>query len=131
MLLLLLRFCGSRKDKMKFVAGEISFAVGSDLVVVGCNPEMADITNPRGEILSEIYYIVATNPNGDRRRSENLGINLNAAERLVTVFENRGAMGKVPVGFDRWADERPEYGSNAYEQYGAADDIAWERGQEE
>lgn len=38
--------------------------------------------------------------------------------------------GKLPIRFCDWQDTRPAYGSEAYQAYGAADDLAWEREQE-
>lgn len=44
------------------------FFAGTDLVVVGTNPEMADYSNPRGEIIRSAAYVYATDAAGNRRR---------------------------------------------------------------
>jgi len=46
------------------------------------------------------------------------------AKRLQARWDN---FGKLPVRFRDWYDDRPAYGSWAYELYGARDDIMWER----
>ena len=40
----------------------------TDLVIVGQNPEMADYSNPRGDIFREAAYVVAEDAKGYRVR---------------------------------------------------------------
>ena len=94
--------------------------VASDLAVVGYNPEAADMSNPRGEEIGEIFYLQATNGRGDRREY--------GAYRSLEAAQ--AAIADAPAVL-LWVEGRPEYGSLAYEEYGAADDLAWEREQVE
>jgi hypothetical protein len=96
------------------------FFAATDLVVVGTNPEMADYDNQRGDIIRSAAYVYAEDARGNRRRlhvatgweSEVLP----KAEALATALTARLAnLGKAPVGFDRWHDARPAYGSDAYD----------------
>ena len=90
--------------------------VASDLAVVGCNPEAADLDCPNGEIIGEVYYLCATNKRGDRR-----GFGSYASEA-----EAEAAIPEAPL-IALWSSLRPEYGSQAYSEYGEADDIESER----
>jgi len=114
------------------------FHAGSDVVVVGSNSELADIDNPRGDIFGFTAYVVAFNEYGDTRLSPSIGTfpsdraAVEAAEKQAAALQSRyDNLGKLPVGFDRWAEGRAIYGSEAYVEYGADDDLAWERSQEE
>jgi hypothetical protein len=114
-----------------FTPASISFYPQSNLCVVGSNPEMADIDNPRGDIIREVWYIVAANENGDTRESGSFGDHewsrVDAEKTAVALSIRSQSLGKLPVGFDDWRDGRPQYGSSAYLMYGADDDIEWER----
>ena len=102
------------------------FFASSDIVVVGTNTEMADIDNPRGHLFGEAWYVYAENPHGDRRRFY-MGIDKQIqSERMASALTQRLAAGKLPVAFDRWQPTRPSYGSDAYIEYGQADDLAME-----
>lgn len=111
---------------MDFAAHSVSFFTRSFTVVVGNNPEAADMDNPRGDIFGEAIAIYASNPHGDTRYLT-VKMSIEAAERQVTALQARAATGRLPVAFDRWAEGRPVYGSDAYVEYGADDDIALER----
>lgn len=110
----------------------ISFFAATDLVIVDVNPEMADYTNPRGEILGYAAYVYADSESGDRRRffvktSRWESEVLPQAERLAAALNARLASGRLPVAFDRWEEARPAYGSDAYVAYGQYDDLMLER----
>lgn len=108
------------------------FYAQSDIVVVGSNPENADYTNPRGEIYGFSAYVLAANEYGDTRcmhvaTSTNEAEAVGKAEAMAAALNVRfEQLGKLPVGFDKWHAHRPVYGSEAYQDYGAADDLAWE-----
>jgi hypothetical protein len=110
-----------------------SFSTRSDLVIVGTNPEMADIDNPRGAIFGLLWYVVASNEYGDTRElcvvSSTASSDTKAtAEALATRLGARLLnLRKLPVGFALWPEGRPVYGSDAYVEYGQADDLALER----
>ena len=108
-----------------------NFFALTDLVIIGTNPEMADYSNPRGEIIGYSAYVYAEDKDGNRRRlhvatsrwEEEV---LPRAENQAAALNKRLESGKFPVAFDRWDDARPCYGSNAYIEYGQADDVALE-----
>jgi len=115
-----------------------TFDVRADLVVVGTNPEMADYDNPRGELHGEALYLQAANERGDRRElfvktvaGGDLRHQMAVAQRQADALNARAAAGKLPVAFERWQEARPVYGSDAYLAYGMADDLAWERANDE
>lgn len=116
---------------MNFTAANTQFYAASTLVVTGTNPEMADYDNPRGEIITEVWFIVAANDHGDTRESGSFGDGMYArvdAEKTAEALTARATnLGKLPVGFDDWHDGRAVYGSDAYVEYGQAEDLEWER----
>jgi hypothetical protein len=91
-------------------------SVASELRVVGYNPEAADLDCPNGEIVRERFYLQATNARGDRRRH---GF-------FVTPEEAEASIEAAPPVL-LWDEDRPEYGSLAYQEYGEEDDIESER----
>ena len=108
------------------------FDTYTDIVVIGSNPEMADYDNPRGHVYGFAAYVRAVSKHGDTRvlhvateRSERDAVAQadQLAERLNARLQN---LGKLPVAFDGWTAGRPVYGSDAYVEYGQADDVALE-----
>lgn len=97
------------------------FQAASELAVVGQNPEFADLGNPDGHIIGEVWFILATDPQGNRCRSEALA-KTDAVARAARLNELSDAGVAMVLCF--WDDFFPEYGSEAYS---AADEIAWER----
>lgn len=108
----------------------LTFFAASELVVVGTNPELADYDNPRGNMFGEAWYVYAETDNGDRRRFHMGTNNQHGAETLVKALTARMASGKIPVAFHGWTETRPAYGSDAYIDYGQADDVAVEAREE-
>lgn len=121
---------------MKFVP--VDFLGSSDVVIIGSNPEMADYDNPQGHIYGFAPYVRIANEYGDTfvssagdacrcEREAN-----EKAERMATALHSRWVnLGKLPVGFEKWQQGRAVYGSDAYTAYGADDDMALERMEEE
>ena len=112
------------------------FFAATDTVVVDVNPEMADYDNPRGEIMGYAAYVYAEDAAGNRVRTHVASSRwmeefMPRAVQLAAALNARLAAGRLPVGFDRWEAARPAYGSEAYVQYGAADDLIWERQHDE
>jgi hypothetical protein len=66
---------------------------------------MADMSNPRGEIIRERFYIVAENAAGERRTWGGLYVSEADAEAAYSLLA-------PSVTF--WDDIRPAYGSDAY-----------------
>ena len=117
----------------------VHFFADSELIVIGTHPEAADWDNPRGEIYGYAAHVYAEDAQGNRVRmlvtttrcdyhyeKEALAV----AERQAEALNRRLAGGKLPVRFDLWDQARPAYGSRAYVEYGAADDLEWERSQD-
>ena len=94
--------------------------VNSLYAVVGYNYENADMDNPRGEIVREVFHLTAVNDFGDRWTWGSFRT-FEAAEAAIP--------NAPPVMF--WDDSYPVYGSPAYEAYGMEDEIAWEKRNEE
>jgi hypothetical protein len=120
-------------NDLNTLAAGWTFDSWSAIVVTGSNPENADYDNPRGEHFGEEAIVRAYNAHGDVREIA-LGVDecgstkhRDAAERMATALNVRAAAGKLPVGFDKWEAGRPVYGSAAYLEYGMADDLEWER----
>lgn len=108
------------------------FDVMVELVRTGCDPECADMSNPEGIILGEAAHVRAFNEYGDTKLLF-IGIGnaaIRKAESLIPGLTARAASGREPVAFNTWQDGRAMFGSQAYIDYGAADDLAWERSQE-
>ena len=101
----------SREQKL------FTIGIGSDLRVVGYNPENADMDNPRGAIIREVFHIQATNEYGERRVWGSFD-SADLAEKSYLHIAPPIAM---------WSISNPVYGSSAYEEYGAANDMAAER----
>ena len=100
---------------MEFTAATTSFAATSDIVVVGTNPEMADMSNPRGHLFGEAWSVIATNTHGDQRA---LYVGIGDADQ---VQEDRLAQRLNQLAVIA------QYGSPAYVEYGQDDDVAAER----
>ena len=92
-------------------------SIASDYAVVGHNYEMADMSNPNGEIIRERYYMRASNAYGDAF----VWGWFETPEELEAAY----LLFAPPIFF--WDKTYPVYGSRAYEDYGQAEEIAWER----
>lgn len=113
----------------------IAFEAASSWVIVGSNPEMADMDNPRGEIIGLSYAVRARNEHGDTwerhvvtgRIGEETAL-YTKAERLAVALQARlERLGKLPVDAAQWQPGRTVYGSGAYVEYGSDDELALER----
>jgi hypothetical protein len=92
-----------------------TISVSSDFVVVGHDPEYAEMDNPQGAIVGERFHLEATNEYGDRR----------VAGSFVTPEEAEAAIAHAaPVAI--WAESFPVYGSEAFVAYGEEELQAWE-----
>lgn len=98
----------------------MQFLVVSDLVVVATNPELADISNPRGEIYEAAFSVIAETKNGRRwahdhtfyaKRNDPSG-----SERVMALrarIERAYAAGHK-LDQRHWIEIDPCYGSEAY-----------------
>lgn len=100
-------------------ANEISYTACTDLIIVGQNSEMADISNPNGNIFGHAAYVIAEDARGARKalfvgkhRWEDEV--LPKAEVLAVALNARAAAGKFPIRFADWKDSAPCYGSEEY-----------------
>jgi len=115
-----------------FTPSNTAFNVVSYVVVVGIDPECADYSNPRGERYGFAACVRGCNDRGDTRElhvatDRDEGIALAKACKMSDALNVRAKnLNKLPVGFDSWATGRPVYGSDAYVEYGQADDLALE-----
>jgi hypothetical protein len=104
----------------------MQFFVQSNIVVVGYDAEMADMSNPRGAIHGESFYVVAESRNGRRwahyysftttamRGGEKVAAKANS---LRARIERNYAAG-VRLDPKYWTEIDPCYGSDAYVQQG-------------
>lgn len=90
--------------------------------MVGYNPEMADMDRPRGEIVREVFFLVAEDARGARWTWSQGWQEAEAAEAAIAVAP--------PVIL--WASWQPAYGSVAYMEDGGEEDAReWEARQQE
>lgn len=89
--------------------------VGRNVAVVGHNPENADIGNPSGAILGEVYYVVATRLGCDWEYSHFKSFtDLAEAHRLADrVREADRKGGWSPEKSEHWS-RRKIYGSASW-----------------
>lgn len=100
--------------------------VHTDLVSLGQNPEMADIDNPRGDIMGYSARVYVEKDNGERlshfhsAENRNNAAAVEAVQALCDRINTHLAAGKA-LDPAHWREEQPAYGSAAYEAGG------WER----
>lgn len=94
--------------------------IASNLVKVGVDEFNQDIHR-------EVYFITLTNARGDRYASDWGSYFKYRAFRRLGRVNTYLARGFSPLRSDKWHRYHPVYGSEAYEAYGAAEEIAWER----
>ena len=90
-----------------------------DVIVVGHNPEMADLDNPHGKVYGYASFVKAVAPNGatkvqfvaDGYSEREVAAK---ADRLVAIHGIRLDRGLLPVDFRKWKDGRAMYGTPAY-----------------
>jgi hypothetical protein len=110
----------------------VNFFASSDVVVVGQDAEAVDVDNPRGYIYGFSAYVVAEDKSGNRvklfvKSSRFEADVLPVAEKQAAALTVRLGLGKLPVRFASWDYERPGYGSDAWIEYGADEELALER----
>lgn len=94
----------------------LTFSVASEIAIVDCNPEFADLDHPNGEIEGEVFFIVAEDRVGNRWRSDTMS-EIEAGIRAA-------ALNALPrATLSGWAEWHPVYGSAAYSE---ADVVSWE-----
>jgi hypothetical protein len=104
---------------------KVTFDIHSEIVVVGRNPEMADIDNPYGHIHGIAYFTVATYPSGLRFRHIHNHEDINKAEDYCERIQKANFF-----NLRYWQSFRPVYGSRAYEE-NMGEELALEKKEEE
>lgn len=91
---------------MQRESARYTITIASDFRVVGYDPEAADFDRPRGEIVREVFYLVATDAEGYRK----------AFGSYDSIEEVEAVIGFAPSVDDEvsWYGTLPEYGSKAY-----------------
>lgn len=117
---------------MKPQAKVQGFRAFSDIVVIGYNPENADYDNPKGEIYGYAAYVQAVSPRGDtwikHVRTDRFEVEVMVdASKLADALNARLTnFDKLPVGFEGWQQGRTIFGTEAYIEYGQAEEWALE-----
>lgn len=91
----------------------LSLGLHDPLCVVATDPEAADWSNPRGEIIRPVYSILAEHVDGRRWVHYWSTQDKEAAERLLERCRARVAAGHR-FDPDLWTEIDPSYGSDAY-----------------
>lgn len=122
---------------MARLADAVRATVAETTVVVARNPEMADMSNPNGEVYGTRYDVRVETESGNRwvytGASWVSRHDPAEAERQAEFFAARvnGALrvsGGAALDERYWEETNPVYGSLAYEAEGAeAEQDAWER----
>jgi hypothetical protein len=86
--------------------------VASELRVTGRNPEFADFDNPRGELVSEFYFIVLEDERGYRLRGPDVA---NEGSKLPAAIQRSLDKGFDPTTSAAFQPMDPAYGSEAYQ----------------
>ncbi len=107
--------------------------IARELRVVGQDSEYADIDNPNGDIIREVYFVTATTPEGRIYHhffeSQGLEVVDRIATRIKTHLMNTPNWEPIP---GRWSHARNVYGSAAYVADGSEAQLAaYERAQED
>jgi hypothetical protein len=98
-----------------------TITVSSNYEVVGYNPESADLDRPRGEIIAEVFFLLATDDaTGERRAYGAYPSFLSALMQIPSA----------PPSY-LWSSIAPEYGSAAWIEYGESDQLADEKREED
>lgn len=94
-----------------------AIGVGSDYQVTGYNPEFADMDNPQGALVDEVFFLLAETPRGDRK----------VWGRFDSAAQAEAAVELAPA-VHLWDEWFPAYGSEAYMASDAEAELAeWER----
>ena len=96
------------------------------------------------EFIGEVFYVIVESDRGDRWTHNRWydGVEVSSSEygtcfqdtrewahlRCESLIDAITTVGWVDL--DNWSESRPAYGSQAYLDYGQADDLAWENAQE-
>ena len=102
--------------------------VASKVAVVGYNPENADVSNPSGAILREVFFVAVESDYGYIYSHFHRFENEEEAQALANKVNDAIFTGLAlnPV---HWTFERLRYGSEAYDGEGGEEElVAFEKG---
>jgi hypothetical protein len=91
----------------------MKISVASCLAVIGTNPECADMSNTRGEIIGEVFYIQAEDSTGRRWAGPEVS-NRFRGERLAAALQRSVDKGYNPTTCHLFNEIDPAYGSAAF-----------------
>ena len=97
------------------ITPDVEVSIVSDLYHAG-------YTEDGESFVEERFFVQVTVPRGDRYRIRSEA--RQSAQRLIDAIYVKGA-----IDLEFWHQDRPAYGSLAYQDYGQADDLAWEKAQ--
>lgn len=107
---------------MEINYSKLFYFVRTDIAVVGQNSEMADMSNPNGDILGDVDYIVAETPTGRRfahnavavtsSNSAPLSGDITPARLEALAFHLNET--KPDLDMELWHEIDPCYGSEAF-----------------
>lgn len=119
----------------------LTFSLRADVVVIGQDGEMADISNPRGDIFGDAYYVVATmvgtalvDPNNglqwahfktfinDKAGAERL---LKRIQDVQVICNAKPVLDMMLLTTDCWREIEPQYGTQAWIDWNAAHPETW------
>jgi hypothetical protein len=94
--------------------------VREDIVIVGQNPERADLDNPHGYVFGSLFYVEVSNGYGRRWQGQYPYDDRDEANKAAESVRADLACGFKLLP-ENWIETRPVYGSRCYEQYGPYD----------
>lgn len=89
--------------------------IASELRVVGHDSEHADMVNPRGEIIAEVFFVTAEHDNGEIEAHEFGSTEEAEAQALLDKVRAHVEAGGT-LDPDRWLPWRARYGSSAWDE---------------
>jgi hypothetical protein len=107
---------------------KFTFFASSDVVAIGTNPEMADISNPSGAVYGYAACVIAENEKGSRWakhvktaywENEAMVVANALADQLTARMEK---LNKLPVDFADWQPTTPRYGSDMHDESSLMDE---------
>jgi hypothetical protein len=109
------------RNAMELNYSKLYYFVRTDIVVIDYNSEMADMSNPRGEIHGDADYIIAETPTGRRFAHQTTALTYPngttksdvTCARLEELAHHLNTT-KPVLNMDHWAEIDPCYGSEAY-----------------
>jgi hypothetical protein len=88
-------------------AADILFEPMIDIVVIGSHPDIRAEWNPAAELYGFAGWVVATSPDGSRRKMyvgtrTTHATMANEVLRMIKSFQKRAWAGFLPADFDKW-----------------------------